>query len=102
MTRTDLITRLASDAGEEGRDIALIRALVEEASEAGAARALQRIGLSDAAAGRDIADLRELLMAWRDAKKSAWKVAIEWVVRGTLAAVLIGIAVKMGLWDMLG
>ena len=38
----------------------------------------------------------------RDAKKSAWKAAIDWLVRGVLAAVLIGIAVKMGLGEMLG
>lgn len=80
---------------------ALLRALVEEASEAGATRALERIGLSDDAARGDMAALRELLTAWRDAKKSAWKAVVDWLVRGVLAAVLIGIAVKMGLWDML-
>lgn len=81
---------------------ALLRALVEEASEAGATRALERIGLHDDAARGDMADLRELLTAWRDAKKSAWKAAVDWLVRGVLAAILIGIAVKMGLWEMLG
>lgn len=106
MDQNGLIASLAAQAASEGREIAALRALVEEASEAGAARALERIGLSDDAARGDIADLRELLTAWRDAKKSAWKAAIDWLVRGMLAAILIGIAVKMGHeirpWDMLG
>ncbi len=56
----------------EHRDLQL-RAVIEEASEMGAQRALTRIGLSDADAGEDIEELRELLGAWRAAKKSAVK-----------------------------
>ncbi len=37
------------------------------------------------------------LSAWRDAKRSARKAVIEWLVRGCLAILVIGIAVKLGL-----
>lgn len=77
------------------RGVAL-RAMIEQASEAGAQRALDRLGLSDAAARDDISDLRELLGAWRDAKRSAWSAVVDWAVRGCLALVLIGIAMKTG------
>ena len=53
-------------------------------------------GSSDEAAGKDMAELRELLRAWRDAKRSAWKAAVGWVVRMVLALVLVGLAVKLG------
>lgn len=86
-----------SAAGEE----AVLRALVEEASELGARRALARLGLADAAAREDIGDLRQLLGAWRDAKSSAWKAAVDWAVRGGLALLVVALAVKLGLVGLL-
>ena len=71
--------------------------LLAQASESGAQRALAHLGLSDESAAKDMADLRELLSAWRDAKKSARKAVIEWLVRGCLAALVIGLALKLGL-----
>jgi triphosphoribosyl-dephospho-CoA synthetase len=71
--------------------------LLEQASEQGAARALTHLGLADESAGKDMADLRELLSAWRDAKRSARKAVIEWLVRGCLAMLVIGLAFKLGL-----
>jgi hypothetical protein len=44
--------------------------------------------------------LRELLSAWRDAKASAWKAAVEWLVRGVFALLLVGIAVRLGVGEM--
>ncbi len=81
-------------------DILTLRAVIEEASEMGAQRALKRIGLSDADAGEDIEELRELLGAWRAAKKSAVKSAIAWVLHGLLALLLVGLAVRFGLGDL--
>ena len=46
-------------------------------------------------------ELRELLRAWRDAKASAWRAAIEWVVRGALALLLIGLAWRLGFAGLL-
>lgn len=74
--------------------------MLAEASELGARRALARLGLADEAARDDMNELRELLGAWRDAKRSARNAVIGWVVRGVLALVLVGIAVKLGLSNL--
>ena len=67
----------------------------------GAGRVLDRLGLGDKGAQQDIDELRELLGAWRAAKASAWKAAIEWIARGVMAILLIGIAVRLGVPGML-
>ena len=46
-------------------------------------------------------ELRELLQAWRDAKRSAWKAAAGWLARIALAALLVGMAVELGLTELL-
>ncbi|WP_375397203.1 DUF6127 family protein [uncultured Sphingomonas sp.] len=81
---------------DAGADIATLRAIAEEAGELGATRALARLGLSDAAAEKDMAELRDLLGAWRDAKKSVWKALIGWAARMVLMLVLVGLAVRLG------
>lgn len=91
-----VLAQLMAQGGERGADLATLRAIVEEAGELGASRALARLGLSDEAAHGDLAELRELLRAWRDAKKSAVRAGLAWVVRMALALVLVGIAVKTG------
>lgn len=73
-----------------------MEALVERASANGAAKALAMLGLDDDSARDDVKELRELLSAWRDAKRSAWKAVVDWVVRGVLALLLVAIAVRMG------
>ena len=91
-----------SAAGASGTpDAALLRAVVEEASELGARRALARLGLADAEARDDVSDLRQLLGAWRDAKKSVWAAVIDWAVRGMLALLVVGLAMKLGLPGLL-
>ena len=97
----DMLTKLIAQAAAEGGELVTLRAIVEEASELGANRVLDRIGLSDKSAQDDIDELRELLGAWRAAKASAWKAAIEWIVRGAMALLLIGIAVRLGVPGML-
>ena len=92
----DILAALVAQAEDQGAEQMTLRAIVEEAGELGAARALARLGLGDAGAGKDMAELRELLGAWRDAKRSALKAALEWVVRSLLAALLVGLAVKLG------
>ncbi|MEZ5708991.1 MAG: DUF6127 family protein [Blastomonas sp.] len=99
MTNDEMLARLVAQAEAEGSDLVTLRAIVEEASEIGAARAVERLGLSDEGAQDDMSELRELLRAWRDAKASAWKTAVEWAVRGVLALLLFGIAYRLGLAD---
>jgi hypothetical protein len=82
-------------------DEVALRALMQAAGEAGAEHALERLGLADESARDDVRELRELLGAWRDAKKSAWKAAIDWAVRGCLALLLVSIAFKAGFDGML-
>ena len=101
MTREEMLARLIAQADAQGGDLITLRAIVEEASELGAARVLERIGLADPSAQDDLDELRELLSAWRDAKASAWKAAVEWLVRGVLALLLVGIAVRLGVGGML-
>ena len=93
---TAVLAQLMAQAREGGADLATLRAVAEEAGELGAARAIARLGLHDAAAQGDMAELRELLNAWRDAKRSVWKAVAGWVVRLALALVLTGLAVKLG------
>lgn len=100
MSESEMLARLVAQADGAGGDLVMIRALVEEASELGAERALERLGLSDRSAERDVKELRELLGAWRDAKKAVRSAVIGWLVRGALALLLIGMAVKLGLFAM--
>jgi len=91
-----VLAQLMAQGAQQGADLATLRAIVEEAVDLGASRALTRLGLDDHAAARDMAELRQLLEAWRDAKKSAWRAAVGWVVRIAGALLIAGIAVRMG------
>jgi hypothetical protein len=101
MSREDIIASLMAQAREKGAELVTLRAIVEETSVLATDRVLERLGLDDAGAESDLIELRELLGAWRDAKTSAWKALVDWVIRGVLALLLIGIAVRLGAWDML-
>lgn len=101
MNREDMLARLTAQATTEGCDLVTLRAIIEEASELGAERMLARMGLGDAAAHSDLNELRQLLQAWRDAKASAWKAAIAWIVRGALALLLVGLAWRGGMTALL-
>lgn len=101
MSREDVIASLMAQARGEGAELVTLRAIVEEASVLAADRVLDRLGLGDPGAENDLGELRELLKAWRDAKTSAWKALVDWFVRGALALLLIGIAVRLGVWDLL-
>ena len=96
-----MLARLMAQAEGEGADLGTLRALVEEASESGAERALGALGLADPKARRDMDELRELLQAWRDAKRSAWKAVVGWIVRVGLALLVVGMAVKLGLTGLI-
>lgn len=95
--KEEMLARLVAQAEGRPMDMVTVRALIEEASDLGAERALERLGLADRRAEGDVRELRELLSAWRDAKKAARGAVIGWLVRIALALVLLGIAVKTGL-----
>ena len=96
MSEDMILTQLIGQAEGEGAELVTLRAIVEEAGEMGARRVLAQLGLDDAGARKDISELRELLAAWRDAKRSAFKAAFSWAGRMLAAAVLVGLAVKLG------
>ena len=95
-----LLASLMAQAEGRSLDTITMRALVEEASQAGARRALGALGLDDEKARRDMDELRELLSAWRDAKKTAWRAVVAWITRIALAAVLVGLAVRFRLTEL--
>lgn len=94
-----MLALLVAQAEGQGADMVTLRALIEEASGVGAERALAALGLKDENARRDMDALRELLRAWRDAKKSALSAVVSWAVRIALALLVAGIAVKVGVLE---
>jgi hypothetical protein len=101
MSRDEILASLMAQARQEGAELVTLRAIIEEASGLATDRALERLGLGDPGAEGDLVELRELLRAWRDAKTSAWKALVDWIVRAALALLLIGIAVRLGFGDRL-
>jgi len=98
MSREDILASLMAQARDDGAELLTLRAIVEETSMLATDRVLERLRLGDDGAESDLVELRELLRAWRDAKASAWKALVEWIIRGALALLLIGIAVRFGTW----
>ena len=93
--RSAILAGLVEQARLQGNDIATLRALVEEASELGAARALARCGLQDRAAGEDIRELRTLLDAWRDARRTIFRTVVKWITAFIILGLLAGIAIRL-------
>ena len=65
-----------------------IELMLDNAARRGAKEALRSIGLLDDAAARDIIEMRSLLEAWRDTRKSVWST----IVKVTTVALLTFIA----------
>jgi hypothetical protein len=80
---------LSIRSGQEAYEL-----LLDRAAEGGARRALAAIGLEDGRAAADVRDLRELLAAWRQAKRAAWQTAVRFITTVVLAALLAGLALK--------
>ncbi len=72
--------------------------LLDRAAERGAERCLSHLGLENGHAARDIRELRDLVDAWRDARRTAWQVVVRVLTTGILAALLLGLSVKMKLF----
>ena len=74
-----------------------LEAMLDRAAERGAERCLAHLGLENGSAAKDIRELRDLLEAWRDARRTAWQTTIKVVTTGILAALLVGAAIKLKL-----
>lgn len=92
----EVLAHLLAQGAREGADLVTLRAVAEEAGELGATRAMTRLGLSDERARGDLAELRELLGAWREAKKSVGRAMLGWFVRLALALLLAALAMRLG------
>jgi len=73
-----------------------LSALLEAAAERGARRALERLGLHDDEAGKDIHDLRTLIDSWRDAKTTIAKAILQWFTIGVLGLLTVGMWIQFG------
>ena len=73
-------------------------ALLERAAERGARHALADVGLDGPDAARDIRELRSLLDAFNEAKKTAGLTIIKMLVTGMVMALLAGAFVKLKLF----
>ncbi len=71
--------------------------LLDRAAERGAERCLAHLGLESGSAAKDIRELRDLLEAWRDARRTAWQTTVKVITTGILAALLVGAAIKLKL-----
>ena len=90
------------DAKPDPEDTLLLRRedfedLLDRAAERGAERCLAHLGLENGSAPRDIRELRDLLEAWRDARRTMWRTVVKAITTGLLAALLVGAAIKLKL-----
>ena len=77
-------------------DDAALRALLADAAEEGAKRALERVGLHDQDAAKDVLELRGVLGAWRSLKSEAGKTIVATTTKWLFIVILAGIAYKTG------
>jgi len=69
--------------------------MLERAAEKGARHALHGVGLDGEDAAHDIRELRNLLDAFNEAKKTAGLTIIKMVVTGLVMAILTGTLIKL-------
>ena len=72
--------------------------LLERAAERGARHALHEVGLDGEDAAHDIRELRNLLDAFNEAKKTAGLTIIKLLVTGMVMALLAGTVLKLKLF----
>jgi hypothetical protein len=69
-----------------------LRTLLESAAQEGAKRALEQLGLHDDEAAVDVREMRSLLEAWRDVRRTAWHTLVQSLVKGLLTIIVLGSA----------
>ncbi len=85
-----------SDTGEFTITKCELEQILEQASKNGAKMALSELGLHDKSAPTDIRDLRELLKAFRMAKKDSFRICVKWVVVGIMTLITAGFISLLG------
>jgi hypothetical protein len=90
-------TMQEQDNQQPALDTQTLNELLTQAAQRGAERALAQLGLENGSAARDIRDLRSLIDAWREARRTAWQTTIKVVTTAVLAMLLVGAAIKLKL-----
>lgn len=70
--------------------------MLEQAAERGARRALERVGLHDDNAGKDVNDLRTLIDSWRQAKQTVARTITQAATMALLGALALGFYLQIG------
>jgi hypothetical protein len=73
-----------------------IEDMLDRAARRGAKEALRSIGLLDDDAQRDITEMRSLLEAWRDTRKSIWSTIVKLATVGVLTFIAGAVWMTMG------
>jgi hypothetical protein len=70
--------------------------MLDRAARRGAKEALRSIGLLDDDAQKDITEMRSLLEAWRDTRRSIWSTVTKLVTVGVLTFIAGAVWMTMG------
>jgi hypothetical protein len=73
-----------------------LEALLDRAARKGAKEALRSIGLLDDDAHKDITEMRNLIEAWRDTRKSIWSTFVKLSTVGILTFIAGAVWMTMG------
>ena len=73
-----------------------LEAMLDRAARRGAKEALRSIGLLDDAAHKDITEMRSLIEAWRDTRKSIWSTITKLVTVAVLTFIAGAVWMTMG------
>ena len=73
-----------------------IEEMLDRAARRGAKEALRSIGLLDDDAHKDITEMRSLLEAWRDTRKSIWSTVVKLATVGDLTFIAGAVGMTMG------
>ena len=73
-----------------------IEEMLDKAARRGAKQALQSIGLLDDDAQKDIIEMRNLIEAWRDTRRSIWSTVVKLATVGVLTFIAGAVWMTMG------
>lgn len=74
-----------------------LREMLEAAAEAGAKRTLAHLGLADELGVKDMREVRDLLAAWRTAKRVSFETVIK--AGTTFLLLLLAGGAALAIWD---
>ena len=73
-----------------------LEAMLDRAARKGAKQALSSIGLLDDSAQRDFTEMRSLLEAWRDTRKSIWNTVTKVITVSMLTFIAGAVWMNLG------